>query len=390
MGLQLSGPAWFEDVAIPVNAGVVTPQELTPQKQLWDDKYIWGLLLEVYAHVRAATGAATPLTYNDEFPLGFIDRVRTEGEWVPSGRSKGQREFLNLSGPTLVQYVNHFSPRVLEAQYSFNGGALTQATGTSAPTKPTLASSANNDFDFRFVILIPFPPLGIPIEQQALFMLRGPDWKNLYQHFTIADASGLFDHRTGTTFTFGAYGSGSGAVAGNPLVRVSMIRPNMQSMRNAINPALVWRTFQQSSLNSVLQGSTVSDALIARLSVTPNMYNRFLLKTGVKPSDIPTSGVNAVINGLSDSEVTRPLVKKNGAVVRNPKSTFASKAWINFAHATDNLTGYYLQDFLESGDANTFFDTSKLTKDTFTLEGDVTGAANQIGELMEERVEAAS
>src|SRR6266852_5012939 len=225
MGLQIQGPEWFEDIAVPVAAGVITPQELLTQKEIRKNKWVWGLLVEAAFHVRAATGAATPLTYQPEFPLGFIDRFRIEGNHYDFG----VREFFNMSGPTLVQFVNFFQLRPLSAQVSFNAAAAYQAIGPKsgigiagqiAATNPTIVSSANNDYDVQIAYLVPFVPLGIPVEQQALFMLRGDSWETLNFHCNVADGSGLFDNKTGTTITFGAFGSGTGAVAGNPLIRV--------------------------------------------------------------------------------------------------------------------------------------------------------------------------
>lgn len=394
MGLQIQGPEWFEDIAVPVAAGVLIPQELLTQKEIRKNKWVWGLLVECAFHVRAATGAATPLTYLPEFPFGFIDRFRIEGNHYDFG----VREFFNVSGNTLAALCNFFQLRPLSALVSFNGGAAYQSgysakTGVGIPgqplaTNPAIASSANNDYDIRVYYLIPFTPLGIPIEQQALFMLRGDSWETLNFHCNVADQSGLFDNKTGTTTTFGAFGSGTGAVAGNPLIRVHLLRPNMGLARNKYKPALVWRTFQGgATLATPLTAANLTDGLIARLTVVPDKYVRALVKTGVKPTDTPTAGVNSAMNGLTDSIVTRPKVKLSGKLVRNPITTQMHKEWQMIAHGSTQPLGYHLIDFVETGDVNTFFSVKGLTKDDFTYEGDVVAAANQIGEILEERIE---
>lgn len=393
MGLQIQGPEWFEDVPVPVVAGAITPQELLTQKEIRKNKWLWGILVEADFHVRAATGAATPLTYLPEFPLGFIDRFRIEGNHYDFG----VREFFNVSGNTLVNYVNSFQLRPLSALVKFNGAAAYQAigpatgsgiAGQNAAINPVIASSANNDYDVQVAYLIPFVPLGIPVEQQALFMLRGDSWETLNFHFNVADQSGLFDNKTGTTFTFGAFGSGTGAVAGQPLVRISLLRPNMGLARGKYKPALVWRTFQSgATLSTPLQSQNLTDGQIARLSVTPDKYLRAYVKTGVKTTDTPTAGVAAAFNGLTDGIITRPKVKLSGKLVRNPISTFTHKEWQQLAHGSFHRPGYHLIDFLETGDVNTFFSVKGLTKDDFTYEGDLVAAANQIGEILEERIE---
>lgn len=383
-GLQIQGPEFFEDFAIPVNAGVLTPAEQVLQKELRKNKWIWGIQATYEGHVRAATGAATPLTYLPEFPLGAIDRFRING----NHKTLGVREILNLSGPTLWQYITSFQFRPLRARVKFNNGAEYQAIGNGSSANPAIVSSANNDYDVRISYVIPFPPQGIPIEQQALFMLKADDWETLNFYFTPADASGFFDNRAATTVTFGAFGSGVGAVAGNPLLRVHMLRPNMGLARNKYTPAVVWRTFQGGgTLNSILQSTNLTDGLIARLSTTPDKYLRLLWKTGVSPTTAPTAGVVGGFGSLSDSIITRPKIKLSGKTVRNPVNTFAHKEWQELSKGTSFPAGYLPVDFLETGDVNTFFNVKGLTKDDFTFEGDLSAAANQIGELMEERIE---
>lgn len=392
-GLQIQGPEFFEDVPVPVSAGVITPQELITQKEIRKNKWVWGCLVEAQFHVRAATGAATPLTFQPEFPLGFIDRFRIEGNHYDFG----VREFLNISGPTMAQYCNFFQARPLSAQVSFNAAAAYQAIGPKsgigfagqiAATNPAIASSANNDYDVQVAYLIPFVPLGIPVEQQALFMLRGDSWETLNFRFTVADGSGLFDNKTATTITFGAFGSGTGAVAGQPLVRVSLLRPNMGLARNKYKPALVWRTFQGgATMSTPLTAQNLTDGLIARLTVTPDKYVRYLVKTGVKTTDTPTAGVNASFGSLSDKIVTRPKTKLSGKLIRNPIDTFKHKEWQQIAHGATHIAGYNFTDFCETGDINSFFSVKGLTKDDFTFEGDSVAAANQIAELLEERIE---
>jgi hypothetical protein len=407
MSLQIQGPEQFEQFTIPAPAGVLTPQEFTTQKELRKDKYIWGMLVEVLFHVRATTGAATPLIFNDEFPLNIIDRWRIEGSKV----NLGVREFMNVSGATLQRYCNLFKRKPGVVQVSFMGGALMQVIGNGlgvqnstpntlfgnpvkgggAPTgdgTAVIASSVSNDFDIRIVYLIPMAPLGIPIAQQAIFMLKGTEWETLNFHFTFGDQSSLFDNRAGSTFAFGAFGSGVGDVTGNPLVNIHLLRPNMGMQRNKINPALPWRTFQ--NLNTTLQATNLTNGQIARLSVTPDKYVRNVVKTGVLPNDAMTPGVSSVINGLTDDIITQPLIKISGKPIRNPYTTAAAKEWIGEAHGVEIPTGYSLNDFSELGNVNTYVSVKGLTKDDFTLEGNVTAGGNQVGEIFEERLEGES
>ena len=403
MSLQIQGPEIFEQFTVPTPGGLSIPQEYTTQKELRKNKFIWGMLVEVLFHVQATTGVATPLTFLPEFPLSIIDRWRIEGDRI----GYGTREFLNVPGDTFQQFVNMFKSTPGKCLVSFQGGQNLQVVGlglgagpaggatligspvsgtnATGPVIDTIASGGTNDFDVAIYYLIPFAPLGIPIEQQAIFMVKGSEWSTLNFHFTFGDQSSLFDNKAGSTFLFGAYGSGTGAVAGNPLFNIHLLRPNLGLQRNKVNPALVWRTFQ--NLNTTLQSTDLVDGLIARLSVTPDKYVRFLSKTGLTTTDSLTPGVVSPMEGLSDTIITKPELKVSGKLVRNPQSTAAAKEWTSQAHNVFQPTGYFLQDMCELGNANTYFSVLGLTKDDFTYEGNVTSASNQIGQVLEERIE---
>jgi hypothetical protein len=339
--------------------------------------------------------------------LGFIDRIKVDGS---SRKFGGVREFLNVNGPTLWQFLalypqigtnGAFRPPAVFV--SRNGGTYVQQFGPNSGTNiqgltgqaiaagPT-AGAATTDYDVIMEWIIPFVPLGLQDpSQQALFLLNGPDWEVLNLHVFTSDQSGLFDVKANTTITYGnvqgtALAGGTAAVSGNPQINIHMIRPNLGSARNNPNLGnlLLHRTFQ--NLTTVLQASNLTDSLIARLSVQMK-YLRNLVKTGVKPTDTPTNGVGGVINGLTDGIITRPKIKKAGIPIRNPLTTAAYKEYYAQANNVNVPFGYILTDFLDHGDANTYFPADKIkTKDDFTFEGDLVSAANQIGEVLEERV----
>jgi hypothetical protein len=405
-GLQKQPQEFFETLLVPQAAGAIVPNEMIPQKEIRKNKLIWGLYVSVLFHVKVVGVGGNASVLNAEFPLGFIDRVKVDGS---SRKFGGFREFLNVNGPTFWQFNNLFppigtsGPRTQSAYVSRNGGTFIQQIGPNAgigidgsagnvvPVGPT-AGAATTDYDVKLGYLIPLVPTGLQDPaQQALFLLNGPDWEVLNLHLFTADQSGLFDVKANTTITFGAIqgtskAGGTAAVSGNPTLQVHMIRPNLGAARNNPNLGrlLLHRTFQP--LTSVLQSGNITDSLIARLSVQMK-YLRNIVKVGVKPTDTPTNGVGAVINGLSDSIITRPKIKKAGVPVRNPIDIFSYKEWHSLSQGTTQPFGYFLSDFLEDGDVNSFFPADKVkTKDDFTLEGDVTSAANQVGELLEERV----
>lgn len=405
--LQLQPAEFFETLLVPVAAGVCIPNENVPQKELRKNKLIWGIQLDVAFHVKVVGAGGNASVLNSEFPLGFIDRLKVDGS---SRRFGGVREFLNVNGPTLWQFLALYPqvgtngafrpPSVLVSR---NGGTFVQQLGPTAGTDVTgktgvaiaaapTAGAATTDYDVRMQWIVPFVPTGLQDPaQQALFMLNGPDWEVLNLHVFNADQSGLFDVRANTTITFGAIqgtalAGGTAAVSGNPTINVQMIRPNVGAARNNPNfgGLLLHRTFQQ--LTTVLQASNLTDGLIARFSVQMK-YLRAFIKTGTKPTDTATNGVGAVINGLTDGIITRPKVKKAGTAIRNPINTISFKEWYSQANNVSVPFGYTVIDFLDHGDVNTYFPADKIkAKDDFTFEGDLTAAANQVGELLEERV----
>lgn len=406
-GLQLQPAEFFETLLVPQAAGVVVPNELIPQKEIRKNKLIYGVQLDVSFHVQVVGAAGNASVLNFEFPLGFIDRVKVDGS---SRKFGGFREFLNVNFPTLIQYLALYPqvgtngafryPSVFVSQAGAtyvqqlgpNSGTNIQgATGKAIATNPT-AGAATTHYDVKMEVLIPVVPIGLQDpSQQALFMINGPDWEVLNLHVFNADQSGLFDVKANTTITFGAVqgtalAGGTAAPSGNPTINVELVRPNLGSARNNPNLGnlLLHRTFQ--NLTTVLQAANLTDSLIARLSVQMK-YLRNLVKTGVKPTDTPTNGVGAVIQSLTDGIITRPKVKKAGVPIRNPINTISYKEYYAQANNVTVPFGYILTDFLDHGDANTYFPADKIkTKDDFTFEGDLSAAGNQIGEMLEERV----
>lgn len=406
-GLQIQPAEFFETLTVPVAAGAIVPNELVPQKELRKNKLLYGVQLDIAFHVQVVGAAGNASVLNTEFPLGFIDRVKVDGS---SRKFGGFREFLNVNFPTLMQYLALYPqigtngafryPSVLVSQAGGtfvqqlgpnSGTDVTGKTGKAIATNPT-AGATTTHYDVRIQSIIPFVPIGLQDpSQQALFLLNGPDWEVLNLHVFNADQSGLFDVKANTTITFGniqgtSLAGGTAAPSGNPTINVQLIRPNLGSARNNPNLGnlLLHRTFQ--NLTTVLQAANLTDSLIARLSVQMK-YLRNIVKTGVKPTDTPTNGVGAVINGLTDSIITRPKIKRAGIPIRNPINTISYKEYYSQANNVSVPFGYILTDFLDHGDANTYFPADKIkTKDDFTFEGDLTAAANQIGELLEERV----
>ncbi|MHB8613954.1 MAG: hypothetical protein ACYDAL_16255 [Candidatus Dormibacteraceae bacterium] len=357
MSLRLQGPNFFQDLSI-----TTLNQEYIPVGDLTRPKWLWGLLCELKGRVAvsvAATGAVLA-----EAPQSLVNWIRVEG----IHKVLGQRTIFYMRGPTSIQFANAYG----------RGRALTLTNGGIVPNA---ANTAIGNYDFDIAFLVPFAPQGIPLNQQALFMLKTEDWKTLQVRVSIGDSTAIWNSTAGSTITFSAFGSATGS----PIFSINTIEPQLGSFRNSINPALVQRVWQD--ITTPFTASTLTDGLLAQLSVGLR-YRGFLFKQGTLAT-ARSGGVTVFAqNGLVDTILTRPLVKLDQSLIRNPKNTFAAKEWTGFALAFSQPTGYGLMEFAEGGDIRTLFPAHRLTTaNKFEFRGDVAAAANQQGELVEERIE---
>ncbi len=321
------------------------------------NKDIWGVQLEYLARIAvtvAAPGAVLP-----EAPQNILSRVRVYGE-----HNKGTREPLNLHGATLYQVIareNVRNPRI-------DNGGLANAVG---------------NYDVRILLTIPLVPTGVPVTQQARYMIHGDDWKALTLAITHGDRGSIFDAATGTV-AFSGFGG-----TGNPTCHVSLIRPNLGPLRNRIRPAIYYRTFKD--LTTILTASSLSDALITSLNVGKKLRG-LVVKTGVKAT-VASPSDGAVYTSLSDGVITRAFLNLDGKRIRNPITTASLKEWYADRNQKSLPTGYFEFDFAEGGpqgggDMRTSFPADGLTdKNNWELRGDVAVAANQQGEAVSEEVE---
>jgi len=357
MSLRLQGPNFFQDLTI--NA---LNTEYIPNGDLTRPKWLWGLLCELKGRVSvsvAQTGAVLA-----EAPQSLVNWIRVEG----IHKVLGQRTIYYMRGPSSVAYANIYG----------RGRSLTLNNGGIIPNA---ANTPIGSYDFDVAFLIPFPPQGIPLNQQALFMLKTEDWKTLQIRVSIGDSTALWQTTAGSTITFSAFGSGTGS----PVFSINTIEPQLGSFRNSINPALVQRTWQD--ITTPFTASSGVDLLLAQLSV--GLRHRGVLAKQGTLATARSGGVTVFAqNGLTDNILTRPLVKLDQALIRNPKNTFAAKEWTGFALEASQPTGYVLTEFAEGGDIRTVFPAHRLTTaNKFEFRGDVTAGPNQQGELIEERIE---
>jgi hypothetical protein len=364
-------PEYVADIVDPIvyaANGTAQPQEIGLVNRIPLDKPLWGMLLEFRYRV-ITTGAVGNVAA--EGAVNFIQRVRVVG----THKRFGTREIVNLRGATLYE---------LEKKYSF---------GMAAPLVSNLpaagAAFAAATYDINGVIPVPFVPRGIPKLQQMMFLVRNDEWATFDVYVTFGDITAI-GVSPQTTATFSDFGGG-----GNPRVRVTVIRSILGEARGLIQPAVFRRQFLP--LTTVLTSASFTDSAIQDLDVGFKVC-AYLVKTGVATTT-STGGVLS-FSSLSDGIVTRPKIKLDNVVIKDALSPLTARAYalgefgwggsagVAPGAASGNDAGYHTLEFCEGHDLNTAFRGDMLNRSNkLQFSGDVTAAANQQGEIVEEMLE---
>ena len=352
--------------------GVQATQEVGLVNRIPLDKPLWGALFEV--RYRFATGATITGVMQAEGAINLIQRIRVVG----THKRFGTREIVNLRGATLY---------ALEKKYSF-GMAAPLVSNLPAPGVVTVVTT---NYDVNFVIPCPFVPRGIPKLQQMMFLVRNDEWATFDVYVTFGDATSIAKFGAGQVVTFTDFGSASGT----PRVRFSVIRTILGEARGLIQPAIMRRQFLP--LSTILTSATLTDSPIQDLDVGFKVA-AYLIKTGVQDTTT-TGGVNSYAS-LSDAIITRPKIKLDNVTIKDAISPLTDRAYalLEFGYggtagavigaASGGDAGYSTMEFCEGHDLNTVFRGDMLNRSNkLQFAGDVTAAANQQGEIVEEMLE---
>lgn len=364
-------PEYVADILDPIvysATGVGTPQEVGLVNRIPLDKPLWGMLVEARYRV-VTTGAVGNVAA--EGSLNFIQRIRVVG----THKRFGTREIVNLRGATLYE---------LEKKYSFGMGAPLISNLPAAG-----ASFAASTYDVNFIIPVPFVPRGIPKLQQMMFLVRNDEWATFDVYITFGDITSI-GVSPQTTAVFSDFGGG-----GTPRVRITVVRTILGEARGLIQPAVFRRQFLP--LTTVLTSASFTDAPIQDLDVGFKIA-AYLIKTGTAATT-STGGVLSFVS-LSDGIVTRPKIKLDNVNIKDALSPLTARGYcllefgwggssgIAPGAASGADTGYQSLDFVEGHDLNTSFRGDMLNRSNkLQFAGDVTAAANQQGEIVEEMLE---
>lgn len=356
-------PEYIQDILMPLGGvattGLIGPQEVGLVNRVPLDKPLFGCMLNV--RLRAATGGTTAGVTLAEAAQNFVQRVRIVG----THKQYGTREIVNLRGASLY---------VLGQKYSF-GTALPLVSNLPAAG---VAPAITTNYDINFGLYVPFVPRGIPKLQQMLFLVRNDEWATFDIYVTFGDANALFVFGAGQVVTFTDYQS----AAGVPRAQVSVIRTILGDARTLIKPAIMRWQFQP--ITSPFTAANVTDTPLQDCTVGFKV-SAYLIKSGVAPA---TSNGVFGFTSLSDGILTRPKIKLDNVTIKDAISPLIARMYSQSEFGGPLPVGYSPIEFAEGHDGNTYFRGDKLDRSNkLQLAGDVTAAANQQGELVEELVE---
>jgi len=349
----------FEHIA---NIGFAanTPTNLPTQGgQIVDTRWLWGLLITVEGRATMPASAG-PSALSGDGIAQLIERLTVEGTHRVRQR---QEKFYDLRGAEAKFISDLFSLNALP----------------SLPTAWSFTGSATNDF--RFHIVVPFVPLGIPPREQPSYLLDVPNYDTLKLTLQWGDAVSVFGAGTAPTLT--AYGSASGS----PQARVAGLWALAGASRfvNRV-PGRVFRYFTEVS-GSLMTTSATGQRLI---DIPRGNYMRGIIaKTGTKQT--VTSGNNAYA-ALSESIFTNLKINRG---INRPVRFWPLQEQIRVENVLSrgySRAGYGFIDFAKNGILAESFDAHPLTSGSsgqvdFFFEADVAGAANQAALFMWEEIQ---
>ena len=123
------------------------------------DKFIWGLTIRFHGRIAVGGSAFTPLT---NALWNLLTEVRLKGTHTKYGAQMPIR----LRGAAIRDLSQIFG----------RGGYTPKSVVLETGTLGTFDGSASTNFDCDVEWLLPIPPQGIPLSDQILYAIKGPDW----------------------------------------------------------------------------------------------------------------------------------------------------------------------------------------------------------------------
>ncbi len=330
------------------------------------------------AAVATAAAGVVPATTatNGAVVFSLIQQITVRGQHL----KYGAQVIFQMRGETIAELNALLLPNYIpQWTISANGGAAIRF----GPLSTTLAQT--NDIEFN--LPVPLFPRNCSPADSVMYCVHGPDWPgNLFVDVLFADGTALATANPPTTFT--AYGSASGS----PSLDITSERPLlgkdfMAKIRGAITYSITYTSQPTTAVNSAGgTGVKISDLTVGKDT------SRIFLKTGVQGTG-ESAGVVAY-GSLSDLIVTRTFFSLDNRNLRfqNTNNDAALQDYMGRTYGRWIPVGYKIIDFVQGpgiGPSNpkASFGSSQLTAARkFEVDGDVTAAANQIAEVVQEMI----
>jgi len=331
---------------------------------------------------RCVVGVAGMASTSPEGFLNLISNITIQGT---NARQKGNVTLWSTDFATAYS-IQHLTSPKRSGFYAINSGSgLTQVTEPSTPY-PADNNPTNNTGTFDFICTVDFPlhpfadqymgnhPHWIPA-----YLMRNEEWKDSVQISgsfpTVANgavAGPLGTGQAGTTLTFTAFGSG----AGNPTVDVYSLPIIMGlDLKDGVLPGILSRV--STPINTILQSAGTGVTLV---NMQKQPTTRVYIKSGA-------STVPPAFASLNDTNITAiGILLGANRNVRNVLDIFAHKQIAADTYERNQIQGYMLLDFMESGNPDSAYPGQDIGDGaTFQLTANVAGLANAQGIVIQEQ-----
>ncbi len=337
---------------LPTNGGLIP-----------NDRFMYALTLTYEGRI-ANAGSNNPTGVLADAPFSLIELITVSG----FHRVRSANEpFINIRGADLYNLI-----RIMSGQIPY---VVPNSAG--APTfTVSLSTTASANNDIRFMLMLPFTPMRLPLNSQTGWLLDAPNYDQLKLQVSYSDDNSVFTYGTRGAPTFTAFGSASGS----PRLRVAGQFALLNQSALGFIPARTWRYFQENTSGDITGSGTITGSRQYNIP-RGNRVRAILLKTGVKGTAV-TAGFNAY-NTLSDTIFTNIKVQRGlNKTIRFFPDYYHIQQETAHSYGVFPRSGYALIDFAQRGRLEEALDTVGMVAgpsgdtDLF-IQADVAGAANQ-------------
>jgi hypothetical protein len=369
------GPEFEQNLAWANTTVLTTPTSLRTDRKI--------AFYTLHMRGRITIGAGT-VTFRTPPPLlgtplfSLIQQISIRGQHFRYG---SQVPF-QMTGETAAEYLAIVFPNYSPTfSVSVNGGALVKSGALSG----TIA--ATNDFDF--VLPIPLFPPDISGGDIPFYCIHGPDWAgNVYMDVKTADVTAL--SATLASIANGGTVTAFGSATGTGVIEINSERPLIsKDFMSKIRPAITFRVTNAQQPTATVSGVSGSGLKLSDLTVgkdTTRIFAKFGTALAATTGGVTTFGT------LSDIIATRTFFSMDVRALRfqGPNGDSVLQDYLGRKYGRTVPAGYRVMDFISTNgpaaaNPKGAFPSSKLTAARkFELDADVTAAANQISEVVQE------